>query len=64
MKPSERGYGIRLRELRDPGIFEEDGKTYLHYTRSRVICPRSLYQGLGYPASSLGLLLAALGPGR
>lgn len=32
LKPSEGGKGIELQQLRDPCIFEENGKTYLFYS--------------------------------
>lgn len=31
-EPSKSGAGIRVRQLRDPYIFEEDGRTYLFYS--------------------------------
>ena len=30
--PSDYGYAINVRELRDPCIFQENGRTYLFYT--------------------------------
>jgi hypothetical protein len=32
IKPSRAGAGTKLRELRDPAFFEENGKTYLLYS--------------------------------
>ena len=32
VKPSRKGRGLRVRQLRDPCIFEERGKTYLFYS--------------------------------
>lgn len=38
LKPSRLGPGINIRQLRDPFVFEEDGKFYLYYSAAGESC--------------------------